>query len=151
APSGQPPVMERHKMFVPPRTPLELLENLKSAFDQDLVSQADFFSTQSLKALTGAADISESHEGRKFYLTVNVGQPVRVGRDILPGLQFTRVSERSAAGKLKASAAVIFRSVQEANTSFEDIEAAFGTGWERWDRWRGVPLPPGWMPAPATH
>lgn len=136
-------------MFSPPRTPPELLHNLKTAFDLDLVSQDNFYSDDNLMAFSGASVVQRVENVAKIMVSIAPAGMAKPFHELgHPGVQYTIVKAISAAGKASVHAHLSFVENEQRGLSFENVEAIFGRDWADYPI---IPRPATWTPGRPTH
>lgn len=148
---------EKYTVLKEPKTVEELLKNLKYAFDHDWFLNDDFYAESTLKRVFG----SNNDELHTYYFN-NQGDEVdhliENGKIQSYGHNFKYRQNRSdkeakpivrdvQAGYDKTGGGLSLR-LQLGAVFFEEVEAAFGTGWKKQDP--NEYFTNGWTPSPAT-
>jgi hypothetical protein len=118
-------------MYSPPTNTLELLINLKEAFDRGLVFGDEFYTDDSLRNFSGAtkaAWLDDLPDQKRVLLSGfdSIARPVAYRGNVLPNIQFQISKSRTPCGGTRASARL---SLVEApcDLRFDNIERLFGT------------------------
>lgn len=150
--------IKKYTVLKEPKTVEELLKNLKYAYDHDWFMNDDFYAESTLKRVLG----SNNDELHTYYFN-NQGDEVdhliENGKLRSYGHNFKYRQHRSdkqaqlilhgiQAGYRKGKGGGLSLNLQPGVVFFEEVEAVFGTGWNKKD-----PLDVftnGWTPSPAT-
>lgn len=143
---------ESHSMVLPPNTLLELLSNLKTALNQDLLLQKSFYTEDNLEHFSGGHKVIWIEDSQKRQAAGIIGfdgmlKPVRVGNNTFEGISFSIGRRIMTSGKTEATAGVSFM-VSNPDVTFEHIEGIFGKDWQSFPFF---PLPYGRIFGKPTH
>jgi hypothetical protein len=135
--SDSQPEKDREVTFKKPTTPLELLQNVKLAFDHGLLLREDFYSDENLKAFSGGAKVRRSVGGpnagpRDLFCEVtefgSMVAPRKVGNFVISGIALSLRRRILEDGRVSGSVSLSFQ--QSVPTlSFEAVTELFGSDW----------------------
>jgi hypothetical protein len=141
-------------MVKAPATSRDVLERMKSALDENLLVQQDFFKDENLKRFFGLTDI-QSGVGAK-----NPGDLWAAGHDFggifkgaevdgnfYHGANFSLIRSAGASGKIKGVVKLVIPGILPKPSAlyFDNVENVFGKTWERINE----TLPDGPLPPPT--
>lgn len=138
-----------------PKTPFELLENIKFAIEAQLLLQPDFLDEERLKQFTGATSVrcaarrADQHPGA-FYCEFEgfekIVEPRRTEKFVMEGIALSLSQIRASNGAV-ASALLLLEFHQErVGLPFARVTHLFGPGWKDDNR----PISPHRRLAPST-
>jgi hypothetical protein len=121
-------------MIEHPNTLLDLLSNLKFAFDNNLLLQADFYTEDRLAAFSGGKEVHwlQASETRRWVEISGFGgiaDPMQVGSTTYSGISYRGGRVLTDDGKVQASAFLQLTG-HNPSVSFTNMERIFGQTWE---------------------
>jgi hypothetical protein len=136
-----------------PHSPLDMLRNLKTAFDHGLVAAVEFYTDDSLKLVSGGR-IVERYDTPPVGLGVSVldfqetaGIPLLTAQGF-PVMQYRLMHKVSSTGNVVVYGHIAFQEFADRGLGFERVEAVFGKNWIDHPM---LPAPPNWNPPQRTH